>query len=272
MLQEYRQELNNGVAAEGQVYTGNPCIYGVFDAYTNKYLIAMEEINRYATPSTTTTSTTTTIAIHTFTAATSTISSSDVCSNPEAPAYLFNIVGGVGTTMCDNVQLRSIYIELLNPGDHFWTYNGVNVREWQVLLSSGGYNYAIAYNICGVCSGTTTTTTTTGPTTTTTTIAPTTTTTTLAYTSIGTTPKINGATDCTEIGTSPEIFLDVADYALFVSFGGCLSNGISNVAVIRNSDGTPISGTFYFVYYGGSCSTTTFKSTIGNLTVNPTQC
>ena len=46
-LAAYRQNLNNGVAAEGQIYTGNPCIYGVFDAYTNKYIIAMEEINRY---------------------------------------------------------------------------------------------------------------------------------------------------------------------------------------------------------------------------------
>jgi len=42
----YRKNLNNGVNPEG-VYTGDPCIYGVFDAYTNKYIIAMEEINRY---------------------------------------------------------------------------------------------------------------------------------------------------------------------------------------------------------------------------------
>jgi hypothetical protein len=47
ILKAYRQDLNNGVAGEG-VYTGNPCIYGVFDAYTNKYIIAMEEINRYS--------------------------------------------------------------------------------------------------------------------------------------------------------------------------------------------------------------------------------
>jgi hypothetical protein len=47
VLQQYRQELNNNVAPAGQTYMGNPCIYGVFDAYTNKYLIAMEEINRY---------------------------------------------------------------------------------------------------------------------------------------------------------------------------------------------------------------------------------
>ena len=45
-LSAYRQELNNGVVETG-VYMGNPCIYGVFDAYTNKYIIALEEINRY---------------------------------------------------------------------------------------------------------------------------------------------------------------------------------------------------------------------------------
>ena len=47
-LQEYRQDLNNGVAPDEGIYTGNPCIYGVFDAYTNKYILALEEINRYA--------------------------------------------------------------------------------------------------------------------------------------------------------------------------------------------------------------------------------
>lgn len=41
----YRKDLNNGVA--DVVYTGDPCIYGVFDANTNKYIISMEEINRY---------------------------------------------------------------------------------------------------------------------------------------------------------------------------------------------------------------------------------
>jgi len=69
VLNSYRQELNNGIVPIGQTYTGNPCIYGVFDAYTNKYIIAMEEINRYANcnynggtvyivPTTTTTTTT----------------------------------------------------------------------------------------------------------------------------------------------------------------------------------------------------------------------
>jgi hypothetical protein len=72
-LKAYRQSLNNGVAGEG-VYTGNPCIYGVFDAYTNKYIIAMEEINRYSAPTTTTTTTTTTAAPSTTTTSTTTTS------------------------------------------------------------------------------------------------------------------------------------------------------------------------------------------------------
>ena len=46
-LTQYRQELNNGVTENGEPYMGNPCIYGVFDAYTNKYILALEEINRY---------------------------------------------------------------------------------------------------------------------------------------------------------------------------------------------------------------------------------
>jgi len=46
-LAAYRQDLNNGIPITDGIYSGNPCIYGVFDANTNKYIIAMEEINRY---------------------------------------------------------------------------------------------------------------------------------------------------------------------------------------------------------------------------------
>ncbi len=172
LLQEYRQELNNGVAPAGQTYMGNPCIYGVFDAYTNKYIIAMEEINRYDMVSTTTTTTTagpttTTTTQVSFTAATSLLSESDACSNPEAPSYSFTIVGGSGSGMCDNVQISSFYINPLPPGDHFWTKSGGNVREWQVMLNPSGYNYAIGYLPCASC-GTTTTASPTITTTTTT--------------------------------------------------------------------------------------------------------
>lgn len=209
LLQEYRQELNNGVAPDGQTYMGNPCIYGVFDAYTNKYIIAMEEINRYDMTSTTTTTTTagpttSTTTLASFMAATSASSASDACSNPEAPLYSFTIVGGTGSTMCDNVQIRSSYIDLLSPGAHFWTKSGGNVKEWQVLLSPSGYNYAVGYLACASCG----TTTTAGPTTTTT-ASPTTTTTTAAgpftCNSITFNGNITGATltaywtDCTGV-------------------------------------------------------------------------
>jgi hypothetical protein len=91
------------------------------------------------------------------------------------------------------------------------------------------------------------------------------------YTAIGSAPKV-GATSCAIIGNTPPIYLDNTDFSIFLNNGGCLSDGVNTVSVIRNSDGTPISGTFYFVWYGGACSTTTFKSTNGNISVNPTQC
>ncbi len=77
-------QLNNGVPATGAVYSGNPCIYGVFDANTNKYIIAMEEINRYLPASTTTTTsgptTTTTSTTTTTTAAPTTTTTSTTTS------------------------------------------------------------------------------------------------------------------------------------------------------------------------------------------------
>jgi hypothetical protein len=81
-LLQYRKELNNGLTING-----NPCIYGVFDSMTNKYIIALEEINRYSscdfnggvsfivptTTSTTTTSTTSTTSTTTTTTTTTTL-------------------------------------------------------------------------------------------------------------------------------------------------------------------------------------------------------
>lgn len=48
----FRKELNNGIVPAGQAYTGNPTVYGVFDSFTNKYIIALEEIYRYSNPAT----------------------------------------------------------------------------------------------------------------------------------------------------------------------------------------------------------------------------
>lgn len=43
----YNNSLNNGYAASGQPYTGNPTVYSAYNEYTNKVVIAFEEINRY---------------------------------------------------------------------------------------------------------------------------------------------------------------------------------------------------------------------------------
>lgn len=51
-LKAYRKSLNNGIAPTGQTYAGDACIYGAFDAFTNKYILAMEQITRYSDPNT----------------------------------------------------------------------------------------------------------------------------------------------------------------------------------------------------------------------------
>jgi len=51
-LKAFRDSLNNGIAPTGQVYSGDANVYGTFDSYTNKYIVALEEINRYSNPST----------------------------------------------------------------------------------------------------------------------------------------------------------------------------------------------------------------------------
>ncbi len=47
-LNSYRTDLNTGYPSPDEpTYTGNPSVYGMFNGYTNKYIIALEEINRY---------------------------------------------------------------------------------------------------------------------------------------------------------------------------------------------------------------------------------
>lgn len=118
---------------------------------TNALTISITSTTTTSTTTTSTTTTSTTTTLPSFSAATSTSSRIDACTNPEAPFYTFTVVGGIGSTMCDNIQIRSIYITLLNAGDHFWTKSGSNVKEWVVLLHPSGYNYAITYVNCSTC-------------------------------------------------------------------------------------------------------------------------
>lgn len=43
----YNSSLNNGNPETGQPYLGNPTVYSTFNEYTNRAIIAFEEINRY---------------------------------------------------------------------------------------------------------------------------------------------------------------------------------------------------------------------------------
>ena len=107
-LSAYRQELNNGLVETG-VYMGNPCIYGVFDAYTNKYIIALEEINRYYNcnynggtaiiiPSTTTTAAPTTTTTAAPTTTTTVAPTTTTTTQPPVWYALFNCATGVTVT------------------------------------------------------------------------------------------------------------------------------------------------------------------------------
>jgi hypothetical protein len=147
----YRKDLNNG-ASEGGVYTGDPCIYGVFDANTNKYIIAMEEINRY-TPTTTTTSTTTTTTTIAPTTTTTSTTSTTSTTTTAAPAtatlsWSFTESGGANGNM-------DIYINGINVVSRNANSSGIETGlvegdeiyyDINVTACIGGNNFANAYS------------------------------------------------------------------------------------------------------------------------------
>ena len=166
-LKAYRQELNNGVAPSGQVYTGNPCIYGAFDSYTNKYILALEEINRYEAPVTTTTTaaptTTTTTGVPTTT--TTTLYKDCKCyqiivtSDGGGESYSASLQ----YVDCANIGVIE-EVNYLNPG----TYYLCAVENSVTWVFGTGTITSLGYNCNNGCPQVTTTTTST----TTTTIAP----------------------------------------------------------------------------------------------------
>ena len=173
-LAAYRQDLNNGIPSNG-VYTGNPCIYGVFDAYTNKYIIALEEINRYITtttttttttaaPTTTTTSTTTTAAPTTTTTTTSaptTTTTSTTSTTTIAPEwyYIYDCADGNIVTSTNYAQgTFTLNQTVFSPitGRYYYISN-------ISATNPGAPNYFIQAFAGTLCPSTSTTTTTLPP-------------------------------------------------------------------------------------------------------------
>jgi hypothetical protein len=173
-LSAYRQELNNGIVETG-VYMGNPCIYGVFDAYTNKYIIAMEEINRYVTSTTTTTAgptTTTTTAGPTTTTTTTSGPTTTTTSGPTTTTtsgpttttttqppvwyYLYNCsTGGIETSATYPNGTFYVNQRVVYGGSLFFYVTQV------VYADPGGTQWSISSAGAGLefCPATTTTTT-----------------------------------------------------------------------------------------------------------------
>ena len=163
-LIQYRQDLNNGIPADGQPYMGNPCIYGVFDAYTNKYILSLEEINRYGDcqynggtayilPVITTTTTTTTSGPTTTTTSGPTTSTTTTF----APINYIG-TGSKFITNC-NVPTTSTPIMYLNASDYSIFVNNGNclsdgtntvsaIRDVDGNLISGIFNFTFRLGIC----------------------------------------------------------------------------------------------------------------------------
>lgn len=120
-LLEYRKELNTGLCVDGI-----PCIYGVFDSMTNKYIIALEKIERFSScdynggiaiivPTTTSTTTTTTTSTTTTSTTTTTTTTALACktyrnNNPAQDwtgdyqacdgTWYYEATVGAGNTIC----------------------------------------------------------------------------------------------------------------------------------------------------------------------------
>jgi hypothetical protein len=245
LSQEYRQELNNGIVPDGQVYTGNPCIYGVFDAYTNKYIIAMEEINRYdiVTTSTTTTSGPTTTTTTTTSAPTTTTTAGPTTTTTAAPTTTTT------TIPCNCVQF--VNIEVTGAGNV--TYLDCNGSAQSQPVGLGpevigsspncvqrntlGGDATFTIDSYGPCCTPETTTTTAGPTTTTTTTAgPTTTTTTAAptttTTAAPTTTTTSTTTSTTTTTTLANAFVDITNNTAGTDITDITVNGVQVTGVV----------------------------------------
>ena len=154
-LPSFRQELNNGINNPA----GNPCIYGAFDAYTNKYIISLEEINRYAdcvftggvchlipvTPTTTTTTSTSTTTTTTIPPTTTTTTNGLLITNCISPLLNNETVGvqvfvrltadyTLTSTITVNVSITTQYNTYIQ---NFICPNGTITSNHKCMYTSG---------------------------------------------------------------------------------------------------------------------------------------
>lgn len=174
----YRKDLNNRYNPDS-IYTGDPCIYGVFDANTNKYIIALEEITRYnncnyngGTAYIIPPTTTTTTAAPTTTTTTTAPSTTTTTSAPVlrvGTSYTVLCAGGGstitaivytgGTDICNSVSISATSFNSL-PAGVYYLY--ISTLGWVEYNKPGGIGSSAMNRVgagCTACPAQTTTTT-----------------------------------------------------------------------------------------------------------------
>ena len=177
----YRKDLNNRYNPDS-IYTGDACIYGVFDANTNKYIIALEEITRYNNcnynggtayiipPTTTTTTAAPTTSTTTVGPSTTTTTSAPVLR--VSTSYTVLCAGGGstivaivytgGTNICNSVSISATSFNSL-PAGVYYLY--ISTLGWVQYNKPGGIGTSSMSRVgagCTACPAQTTTTTNAG--------------------------------------------------------------------------------------------------------------
>lgn len=237
-LKAYRDSLNNGVGSSGNSsdYYGDPCIYGSFDAYTNKYVIAMEEINRYTiVPTTTTTTSTTTLAPLNFSLG-YTCNTIAFGETPTANVTASTFSGGSGVYdinptlyVSEASALSGTFVALSTSTKVY--INQVNSTYWVAIRDRYNLGTKKAVQVVVNCpeattTTTTTTSTTTTSTTTTTTAGPTTTTTTTAP------PPLNRRYNATRCSDSAPVVIIISGSPAVGSVWTTAVSGISECLTV----------------------------------------
>ena len=208
-------------------------------------------------------------SITTYCFSTTTTTAAPTTTTTTIPFFILTVGDDAssGTTACENFSTTPFIVYSSSPG----LTNGVILyanSSLTIPVSDGYYSNGTNYWLISGGNGTLTlgTSCSAPPTTTSTTTV-------MPLYAVGTGNYIAADGACSPLSPTPSIFLNATDYNIFVTNGGCLSDGTGagTVSVIRDSNGLPL-GTFLFRYDGSSCNITSYQSTNGNITLLSTQC